>query len=220
MRCLVAALVLCLSACSPGVDEQLAAAHELDLDGKYAEAILIYNNVLKEDSTNISVLLDRAMDRGLLDDKQGNVEDLKRVLAIDPQNILALFNIGVTYGSLEKYPAAIDAFGKAIRSKGIDEGQPLIMEMADDDPYDVPFADIRLERGIAYAMSDSLRRAYYDLTYCIDQRHKLNESYYYRGRVHLKGGNLEAACDDLAKAADLSNKFAAELMLEYCNHSN
>ena len=113
---------------------------------------------------------------------------------------MALFNLGVAYGNLDNIRESLESFNAAIRSKG---GEGVWLEMRPNDfvetgyKYDCPMEKIRLERGITYYRLDSLKKAYYDFTFCIEKKYELGESYYYRGLSYLRSNMKDLGCKDL-----------------------
>lgn len=214
-------LMTCLLlGCSTNPTETLfKEARQLDSLERFKEAIVIYDKILTIDDNNINALLDRAVDKGLTGDREGELTDLYKILKLDSTHTLALFNLGVTYGNLEQYKESIEAFNKAMKTKG---GEHVTMDFAQNDfvpelgKHDVPTADIKLERGIVFYKADSVRKAYLDLTYCIENKYKLGDSYYYRGRTYLKADRLKEGCEDL-KLAELNGmKKATDALNEVC----
>jgi tetratricopeptide (TPR) repeat protein len=195
-------------------------ARKLDSLKKYTEAIAVYDKILTIDENNIHALFDRAVDKGLVTDHEGEVADLMRILKLDSTNTLALYNLGVTLGNLTRYKESINAFNKAVQTKG---GEVLTMDYEPnsfvDENYhmnDVSIADIKLERGIVYYKADSVRKAYFDLTYCIENNHQLKDSYYFRALTYLKSDMQIQACEDLKLAELHGEKDATELRGRYC----
>ena len=201
-------------------DTLLNEARILDSLQKYKEAIALYDKVLTLDSSHIDALFERAFDKGSIGDPEGEIRDLTKILDLDSANTLALFNLGIKYGNLLRYKESIKAFNKAIQTKG---GELLTFDYVANPfvdkelyTYDVPIADIRLERGIVHYKADSVRKAYFDFTFCIENKHELKDSYYYRGRAYLKSGMLKHACKDLKIAELYGEKEATEILDKFC----
>lgn len=217
---LISFLMVSLTGCGKSTENLLSEAHVLDSLERYEKAIVIYDKVLAKDPDNISALFDRSIDRGHLGDSVGELQDLKAILALDSTNTLALYNSGIAYGNLERYAESIDAFKKAMQTKG---GEMMTLEFVpnafvDEElyRYDVPTADIKLERGIVYYKADSVRNAYFDLTYCINKGHALKDSYYYRAMTYVKSGMNEHACKDAKMSLLYGMKEAGEIVEKYC----
>jgi hypothetical protein len=216
------ALLIFIVGCSSKQSEErlLVEATRLDSLGQLKMAIRIYDQILASDSTNINALLDRSFDKGALGQRDGQIKDLKRVLVLQPQNTLALFNLGIAYGNINKYVESIDAFKRAVATKG---GEMISVdfkknEFSKSDTYgfDVPIADIKLERGIVYYHTDSLEKAFEDLSFCIKQKYELGESFYYRAATWVKAGNGEQACKDAKMSSIYGMKQATEIIDKYC----
>lgn len=219
-RITIVLLICLLLSCNTNPTETLfREARQLDSLKRYKEAIVIYDKILTIDEKNIHALLDRAVDKGLTGDIEGEITDLQKILKLDSTITLALFNLGVIYGNLGQYKESIEAFNKAIKTKG---GENVTMDLVQNNfapdlgKNDVPIVDIKLERGIVFYKADSVRKAYIDLTYCIENKYKLGDSYYYRGRTYLKADRLKEGCEDL-KLAELNGmKEATDALNEVC----
>lgn len=207
---------LAVLSCSSNQDDLLKQAIELDSLERFQEAIVIYDKLLKLDSSNASVLIARAYDKERIGDEHGKIKDLTRAAEVGPDHALPMFELGIVYGDLGQYTESIAWFNKAITAKG---GFDWVKnDFIDSKKYllDVPIADIMLERGIVHYKADSVRKAYFDLTFCIEKNQNLKESYYYRAQTYLKSDMLKQACDDLKMAELHGEKNATEMRDKYC----
>jgi tetratricopeptide (TPR) repeat protein len=184
------------------------AANKLERQKRYSEAIQLLDKAVEDDPDNINAFLDRGVDKSIIKDIKGSIDDYTKVIAIDPTNGLALLNRGKSRAQSGDYRGAIIDFDKAIAFK---THRPF-----DRDEYDVKIEAIRLERGIAFYQMDSLSRAFADLTFAIEHFCSLPESYYLRGMIYLKYNMKEEACKDFVNARNMGNPFADKLIGQYC----
>jgi tetratricopeptide (TPR) repeat protein len=216
----VVVLVLFLSACGNTTETMLREGRHFDSLCQYKEAIAIYDKILIDNPNQISALLNRAADKGMLDDDEAALVDLKHIMTFDSTNTLALFNLGIVLGNLRRYEESIDAFDKAADSKGGLAFMELVPNgFADDEGpiHDVPIDDIFFERGLVHYNADSIRKAYFDFTHCIERESNLGESYYYRAKTYIASHMLKEACEDLTMAAvNGQKKEVNELLGKYC----
>lgn len=202
-------------------DKLFTEARALDSLQQYKEAIALYDQILAEEPDHFHALFYRASDKYLTGDSLGQVNDLQTILKLDSTNTLAFFNLGVAYANMERYEESIAAFHGAERTKGTGltikiVPNAFLRTTGEENIYDIPYEEIKLERGIVYYKVDSLRKAYYDLTYCVNSKYELKESYYFRGMTYLRSGMHEQGCEDL-KMSELYGDLDATAALEkYC----
>lgn len=141
------------------------AANKLEQEGKFTEAIACLDNAIRKDPHNIKALLDRAVDKSILNDFKGAIDDYTSVSQLDSANGLAFLNRGKNKMRLEDYTGALVDFDKAIATKG---GESLYVDNVENPSfensfeYDVKMEEIRFERGIAYYRIDSLKKSFED----------------------------------------------------------
>jgi tetratricopeptide (TPR) repeat protein len=197
-------------------------AEKLEKEGKYEEAIVLLDKAIEKDPKNIYALLNRAVDKSMLEDYEGAISDYTKVLEIDSDNTLAYFNRGNNKQRLDDYNGAIIDYNAAIETKG---GEGLYIESANN-PYsenyefDVLMEEIKLGRGIALYNIDSLTRAFDDFNFCIQKNYYLSISYYHRGAIYIAYDMLDEGCKDLHNSMNFGDPDAKELIEEYCQQNN
>jgi len=197
-----------------------AEAEKLEQEGKISEAIPLLDKAIEKDPTNIYALINRGVDKSILEDYKGSIQDYTKIIEIDSDNALAFLNRGKNKKRLEDYQGAIEDFEKAIKTKG---GEMLYMDKVENSfietgfEFDVAMEEIRFERGIAYYHIDSLNASYNDFNFCIQKKFELSESFYHRGLIYIAYGDSNKGCEDLHKANDLKYQYAKESIDLYCN---
>ena len=196
-----------------------AQAEQLESEGRYEEAIPLLDKAIEKDPENIYALINRGVDKSILEDYEGAISDYTRIIEIDSDNALAFLNRGKNKKRLEDYQGAIEDFEKAIKTKG---GEMLYMDKVENSfvetgfEFDVSMEEIRFERGIARYNIDSLKLAFDDFNFCIDKNFEKPASLYWRGIIYVAYGMNQEGCSDLKEAHKLGDTDAKEVIKEYC----
>jgi len=196
-----------------------AEAEKLEMEGKFHEAIHLLNKAIEKDPKNIYALINRGVDKSILEDFKGAIEDYTKVLEIDSNNTIAFLNRGKNKKRIKDYSGAIEDFNKAIATKG---GENLYITWTqnyfDNTSYefDVDMEEIRFERGIARYFIDSSKSAFNDFHFCIENGFELSSSYYWRGLIYLAYDMKTEGCNDLEKSHELGDPNAKEIIDKYC----
>ena len=196
-----------------------AEAEKLEQEGKYLEAIPLLDKAIKKDPNNIYALINRGVDKSILEDYQGSIEDYTKIIEIDSDNTLALLNRGKNKKRLEDYQGAIDDFEKAIKTKG---SEILYMDKVENSfietgfEFDIAMEEIRFERGIARYNIDSLNLAFEDFNFCLEKNFERSSSLYWRGIIYIAYGMNKEGCTDLNEAQKLGDPDAQEMIDKYC----
>jgi len=194
-------------------------AEKLEREGKYSEAIALLNKAIEKDPNNVYALINRGVDRSILEDYAGAVQDYTEVLEIDPDNALAFLNRGKNKKRLEDYEGAIEDFEKAIKTKG---GEMLYMDKVENSSietgfeFDVTMEEIRFERGIARYNIDSLKLAFDDFNFCLERNYEKPASLYWRGIISIAHSMNNEGCKDLNEAGKIGDLNAQEMIDKYC----
>lgn len=197
------------------------AANKLEQEGKFTEAIACLDNAIRKDPHNIKALLDRAVDKSILNDFKGAIDDYTRVSELDSANGLAFLNRGKNKMRLEDYTGALVDFDKAIAAKGggsryVDYVENPSFETGFE--YDVKMEEIKFERGIAYYRIDSLKKSFEDFNFCVQKSYLLPECYYWTGIIYLRYDMNSEGCRNLRKAMELGEQGAKEVVDKYCGN--
>lgn len=200
-------------------EDYITEAEKLEKEGKYTEAIPLLDKAIEKDPGNIYALINRGVDKSILEDYKGSIEDYTKIIELDSDNALAFLNRGKNKKRLEDYQGAIDDFEKAIKTKG---GEMLYMDKVENSfvetgfEFDVAMEEIRFERGIARYYIDSLNLAFEDFNFCLDKGFEKPESLYWRGIIYVAYGMNAEGCADLNQARKLGDPDAQEMIDEYC----
>lgn len=196
-----------------------AEAEKLEQAGKYLEAILLLDKAIERDPKNIYALINRGVDKSILEDYKGSIEDYSKIIEIDSNNTLAYLNRGKNKKRLDDYFGAIEDFEKAIKTKG---GETLYINKVENSfidtgfEFDVAMEEIRFERGIARYNIDSLKLAFEDFNFCLQKNYEKPASLYWRGIIYIAHGMYEEGCTDLKEAQKTGDSDAIEMIGKYC----
>ena len=194
-------------------------AEKLENEGKYEEAILLLDKAIQKDQNNIYALTNRGIDKSILEDYVGSMDDHSKIIEIDPDNTLAFFNRGIAKTNLNDYQGAIVDFEKAIETKG---GETLYIDKVENShidqgvEFDVEMKKIRFERGLARYHIESPELAFDDFNFCIEENYNKPTSLYMRGIIHLILGMKQEGCIDLKEAHKLGETYALETITQHC----
>jgi len=87
------------------------------LNGKYNEAILIYDDILVKFPNNISTLKMKAIALSNLGEHEKSLLEFFKILQYQPDDITAITGMGVGFGNLGEYQEASHYFNEAIMKK-------------------------------------------------------------------------------------------------------
>lgn len=87
------------------------------LNGKYNEAISIYDDILVKFPNNISTLKMKAIALSNLGEHEKSLLEFFKILQYQPDDVSALLGMGVGFGNLGEYQEASIYFDKAIKKK-------------------------------------------------------------------------------------------------------
>ena len=194
-------------------------AQKLESEGRYKEALPLLDKAIEKDPENIYALINRGVDKSILEDYQGSINDYTRIIEIDPDNTLAFLNRGKNKKRLGNFQGAVKYFEQAIKTKG---GESFYMDKVENSfieagfEFDVAMEEIRYERGIARYNIDSLKLAFEDFSFCLDKNFEKPASLYWRGLIYVAFGMNTEGCADLKEARKLGDLDAQEMIDKYC----
>jgi len=213
-------LLLILAGCNTrSADDLLKEAKTFDSAQNYSKAILLYDKILSLDINRSDIFLRRAIDKGLMNDVKGEIQDLQEIVRSEKNNVAVLYHLGVAYKNSGSYQKSIETFGQAIRIKSLekeDEGQET-GKLQNNFVSNITLPSIYFERAIAFYKVDSAQKAIDDLSFAISHNYSTKESYYYRALSFLKLKMIENACADLKKSKQNGMSEIADSIAKYCN---
>ena len=160
------------------ISQKLNEGIALCNQGKYQEAINLYNEILKDNPKNFALTLRGVAYTGLQN------YDSKAIEISDKHDYIAYNGRGMAYTFLKQYDAAISDFSKAIEIN----------------PED---ASIYSNRGNTYLSLKQYDNALADLNKSIEIDPKFSSAYVNRGYLYEDLGETEKASADFAKAKEL-----------------
>jgi tetratricopeptide (TPR) repeat protein len=164
---------------------------------RYKDAVDMASEALALEPKNISALQFRGSAYGAGGQPAMAEQDFKSILALDPGDEHAMFNLGMSYKDLNKLNEAVEMLSK------------LIVKNPE-------FPNALFERGFCYGRMGAFPQAKSDLDMSIHYQPEHGPSYFFRGRSFDALGNLESACKDWKKAAELGMPEAVQIVKERC----
>lgn len=199
-------------------EQYFIEAEDLAALGYYKEANHLLDKAIKKNNRFLEAYISRGANKAELKSFQEAIKDYEKVLTLDPQNTLALFNIANNYKRLERYDVAIRFYNKAFDSKG---GEKMYLDhylnhFINSEDFDVPGYIIHFERGIAHYYKGNIEKAFSDFNISIKNDYKIGECYYWIGYIHISKGEMKLACESLNKAMQMGDQDAQLALNRYC----
>jgi len=94
-------------------EESFKTAKEHSLNGEYRQSIAIYEEILKNEPSNILALKMKGLALSNLDEHSSALKLFHQALQINPNDVTVLTAMGVSFGSLGEYQEALVYFNKA-----------------------------------------------------------------------------------------------------------
>ncbi len=160
------------------------------MDNKYAQAINVFNLLIKTDSTLYEAYLFRGIAKYNLNDLIGAQADFSKAIAINPVYTPAYHYRAITHSRLSKYDEALRDLDEAMSLR---PGYP----------------GLYYSRAITYFLSQQFDNAIGDFNRFIRYESKVPEAYLNRGTAYLYNKDTLKALDDY-NTAILLNKFEPE----------
>ena len=190
----------------------------------YRGAIRDYTRVLELDATLWAPRYHRALAYLALGENTPALEDLNRVLAINPDYAPAYRDLGLVHSRLGRLSAALIDYDRAIEldpgNAGLYAGRGNIHHKLN--AYDLAIADydqaIRLSptghdaylnRGLAYAAQGAYVQAIADYGQALALQPELAVAYHYRGQAYARLAQYAQALEDYALALSLNPDYVA-----------
>lgn len=186
-------------------------AVKLEKKGDYKQAISLLNKAIEQKPNFRPALINRGVDKSLLEDYKGAIEDYNLILDFDSDNTMALLNIGNNYKRLSSYNKAIKYYSKALKTDGATSYKFEVRlrfnnEEDNDTDYYVNESEIYFERGLAYLLNAQYKKAIFDFQKAINSNYEIAKSYYFIGEAYYKNGNFNLAKENYLS----SQKFGIE----------
>ena len=200
-----------------------AALNEMQIQTHF-RSIDSYSMRLENDASNASLYFGRAMDFMLVQDYENALKDLKQVISLKPDMLLAHFARAIIrskqmeYNRLQREPGVMDTgTGLNLPELGNIAGKPRMPEISTKSiEYDEILKEyetiIRINPDFIYAyynraeifsLEKDYRAAIADYSKAIELEPQFAEAYFNRGISRLAIGETASGLDDLRKAGEL-----------------
>lgn len=209
-------------------DKELSAAHKFSEgnrfyhQGKYQEAINLYNEALELKQYYTSVYINRGMAYKMIKQYDNAFSDYNRAIELNPNDATIYNNRGATYAELKKYEQAIMDLKKAIElnsnfSEAYNNRGAVYHHLK---YYEAALADhnkaIELNPNFAYAYNNrattyddlgQYEEAIADYNKALDLNPNDAETYHNRGTHYSDLKNYEQAISDFTHAIEINPNF-------------
>ncbi len=188
---------------------------------RFDEAGTDFERAIQLDRRNGLAYFGRGWVRGNLGDPQGEIDDARRGLALDPENEHMYYRrIGHGLGELKRYPEALDAYNHSLslvptqlgtlynRALCYVELKRYAEAIADFDRVldrNPEWAWPLCWRGWVYYQLGETDRALIDYTRALYANPRYDLAYLRRARVYLDRGETERAAGDLRHALEVTS---------------
>ncbi|PCI97885.1 MAG: hypothetical protein COB15_06820 [Flavobacteriales bacterium] len=224
---IIITLSIIIFSCNPKTSEEYNAEAELlEQEGKFDQAIPLLDKAIEKDPNNLYALTNRAVDKTIIKDYNGAINDYSLIISIDSNNVLAYLNRGRNKIRIEQYYEATKDFDLALlkkisfidtfKSKSPKEAMKMTKEIMKMSEFSATTEEILFSRGRALFEIDSLNSALNDFNNCIKMNYSLSDCYYWRAFVYINGGMRLKGCEDLHKSHELGDSFAMQEINKYC----
>ena len=223
---LVAALAVCMIACSAKTDQEMFDDYETSFEkDQFFDAIASLDVILLKDSTSLLLYHARGISNQRANEYDSAIKDFSKALEINNEDVFALTQRANAYTMKGEYKNAIDDYNRAIVIRGFNTANDDTIKkykVKNKKLFEVPLLfDIVYLRGKAYYETFDLIRAIDDFNLCIETSletsmnskfDKIPDCYYWRGCTYARLGELNRACEDFHIAAESGiNKAFADI---------
>ncbi len=191
--------------------------------GRWEQSIALLDKAIEKKPKFRIALLQRGFCKAFrLDKYEEGISDLKKILAFDPDNALALYYIGVIYGDQSEHAKAIEFLTKTIVTKHISTvsrikvNSNLFAGYDDESLFKADGCDVYFHRGMHYVRISEFDKAIADLTKLVTASVYERDSYFLLAEAYLGKNDTINACENLSKSANLGDQEATEMLKKYC----
>ncbi len=216
---IIAIIGICVSCKKKHPGEYFNEALKLEQNGDYEAAIKLLDEAINIDPRCRPALLNRGVDKSILEDYSGAIKDYELLISVDKKNALALFNMGKNYGRLNDYKQGIILYNKTLNMTGCRPANEPFFELVDpandwdrDSDYHVTRNEVLFERGIAYAETDQHKKAIVDMQYVVDNELGKESALVWIGESYLALKDTTMAVRNLEEATQLGMTDAKEIL--------
>ncbi len=156
----------------------------------------------------------------LIKDYEEAKKSLFKAISINSLNVYTLFNLGKLYSLEKNYDSAIHFFrvaGKLKSQNGvIVEKTNELYEISDQPNFNIEYTEILFNNALASYYANYLLDANNEFEYCIRNKKKLKEAYFYLGLIYLEIQRYEKVCSNMQLAKENGNPDAEMYISKYC----
>jgi len=221
-------LVLCISSLLCGCESEHAPEYFYQAEvcqgkGEYEKANMYLNMVIEERPLLRKAYLSRGANKAALNDFKGAIEDYRKVIAIDPDNTLAHYNIANNYANLGKLERALEFYRKALCHSDRDRGllridMPSTPNILMEFDSDFQLAGYEINLGIALVEFDlgNYEESKSRITDPLNTGYAIDLCNLIYAKCLINQDSIPAACSFLDLSRRLNNDEAHLLYARHC----
>lgn len=220
-------LTILLYSCTTASDYLQKANTAIEKEN-YREAIKFLDKALTKKKYLKEAYTEKAHCFTKLNKDDSAVIVYSQLIVFDPNNTLALYNIGLCKYRQEKFDEAITYFNNALIRKGYNPDDTTKSQftleytqfgkelLGKEDRFEVPFSDLFYMSGLAHYSIGQRKKAYGYFMDCISRKAYVGESYYMIGYCWLESNEKEKACESFTNSSLYGYSLANEQLEKIC----
>ncbi len=165
-------------------------------EGNYDKAIEDYSNAIELKADYDQAYNNRGLSYGNKGMLAEAIRDFTKAIELKPDYAQAYYNRGLTFNKQNRYDKAVADFTSAIKLK--------------------PDAILYYNRGLSYGNQKSFNEAIGDYSTAIEMDPSYSNAYNNRGAMYYYQGQMDKACYDFKKAAELGDQGAKDNVSKLC----
>jgi Tfp pilus assembly protein PilF len=206
-------------------EDYFSEAYSFQEKGKFIESIALLDKAIEKDSRFVAAYINRGAGKSTLNDYNGAISDYQKVLEIDPNNTLALFNIANNFRGISECNKAVEFYDKAMQTEKaltsfVDSknGRTYNINLVLNGEWDyaVPKYEIRYERGLAFYELQEFEKSLIDFQFSLGMNFLSGACHNMIGLCLLNLNQNEKACYEFQKAVKLGNEMGKINLKEKC----
>ncbi|MFC2131452.1 tetratricopeptide repeat protein [Bacteroidota bacterium] len=166
--------------------------------GDYTSAVKDYSEAISIDNEYAEALNNRGSLYGMAGEYEKSINDLRKAIQLDPSIPDGYFNRAIARDATGDYQGAIEDFTKSL---SLNPNDYLIFYL----------------RANSYAAIGRNKKALTDYNMAINLNPDYVKAYINRGIERYKLSDVEGACSDWKKAAEMGSPDALQMMKKYCS---
>jgi len=201
------------------LDKEIERINEFENRDEFKKAILEIDKSLIKFPNNIELLISKGVNLSAIKKYNEAILCYSKVIQIDSNNSMAYLNRGRNYNRISRNTKALNDYDKIIKLKSVGVFYIDLVEnpyTQTNLSYEVNIVEVKHSRGIALYEMDSLKEAFKEFDFCIENKYELSSSYYWRGLIYISYEMFKEGCLDINSALENGNNYCQDIKEKYC----